>query len=198
MKIDKNLIPNFDELSADELREAITNLDIKTDNDNKGNDDEIARLKAALNKASSEASDFKKQLREKMSTEEKEKAEKEAADKEKDELIAKLLRNQDVTNYTAKLIGLGMNEADAKKTAETMPSGLKDTFFEACTNLKSDIERKVKAEITKGTPRPDGGNEKPEGVTKEQFNKMSYMERLELKKNNPTEYENLKGGADDV
>ncbi len=192
MKFDKNLIENFDELSADELRAKLLEIEFETDKGN--NDDEIAKLKAALNKASSEASDFKKQLREKMSAEEKEKAEKEAADKAKDELIAQLQKEQSVANYTAKLIALGINEADAKKTAETMPSGLDDTFFATFNNFKGDIERKVKAEITKGTPRPDGGSDKDEGVTKEQFNKMGYMERLELKKNNPTEYQNLKGG----
>lgn len=197
MKFDKNLIENFDNLSAEELKAALENLELPSGED-KSNDDEIAKLKAALNKASSEASDYKKQLREKMSAEEKEKAEKEAADKEKDELIAKLQRERAVTNYTAKLIGLGISEAEAKKTAEKMPSGLDDTFFDTFSNFKNEVERKTKAELTKGTPRPGGGSDTDKTITKEQFDKMGYKERLELKQNNPTEYENLKGGENNA
>lgn len=197
MKIDKNLIENFDNLSADELRNAILNLEIKTDK-GESNADEVARLKAALNKATGEASDYKKQLREQMSAEDKAKADREAADKAKDDLIAELQRKQAVTEYTAKLIGLGIDETEAKKTAETMPNGLDDSFFSTLTNFKGQIERNIKAKITKDTPRPDGGNNNNQGITKDDFNKMGYKERLELKQNNPTEYENLKGGENNA
>lgn len=199
MKIDKNLIENFDELSAEDKVKAL--LDFEFDN----NSDEIAKLKAALNKSASETSNFKKQLREKeeaerakMSAEEKEKADREAADKAKDELIAQLQREKAESAYTAKLIGLGVSEAEAKKAVAALPNEIGDDFFDVLSNFKGEVERKVKADVTKGTPRPDGGGHEQTETTKEQFAKMGYKERLELKQNNPEEYENLRGGVDDA
>ena len=195
MKIDTNLFENFENLTADELREKIKNLDLEVPDS-----EEVSKLKNLLNKASGEASNYKKQLREKeeadrakMSEEEKEKADREAADRAKDELIAKLQREQAVTTYTAKLIGLGMKEDEAKKTAQNMPNGLDDTFFSAMSKYKDDMERNIRADITKNTPRPDKSGDDNKGITKEDFNKMSYKERVELKNSNPTEYEALKG-----
>ena len=52
-------------MSVEEIESALANIDLPTDNSA-----ELDRLKAALSKSNSEAADYKKQLREKMSAEE--------------------------------------------------------------------------------------------------------------------------------
>ncbi|MBQ0097904.1 MAG: hypothetical protein KBS62_03085 [Oscillospiraceae bacterium] len=188
-KFDTSKIENFDELSADELRELFRNTEIPDNND----DEEKTKLKNALNKATSEASGYKKQLREQMSEAERQKAEKEESDKEKDELIAKYQRNETVSNYTTKLVSLGLDEASAKKSAEALPNGIGDDFFTGISNYKTQFEKNIRADLTKKTPRPNGGSEKGNHTAKD-FQNMSYLERIALKKENPEEYEALKNG----
>jgi hypothetical protein len=54
----------------------------------------------------------------------------------------------------------------------------------------NDAEEKAKEGAAKFTNPIKTGNKE---ITKEQFNKMGYLQRLELKKNNPESYEQLKG-----
>ena len=73
-------------MSVEDINKALEGIEMPTDNSA-----EIDKLKAALSKSNSEAADYKKQLREKMSAEElkaKEDAEKmEALIKERDALL---------------------------------------------------------------------------------------------------------------
>ena len=64
MKFDSNLIPGFGEMTADEKVEALLNFEIETPKADES--EETRRLKQALSKANSEASEWKKALREKQ------------------------------------------------------------------------------------------------------------------------------------
>jgi len=194
MKYDTKTIENFENLSADELRAVISNMDVP---DTNSNNDDVTKLKNALNKATAEASDFKKQLREQMSESDRLKAEREEADKAKDELIKSYQRKEAVGNYTTKLVALGLDLDTAKKTAESLPNDINDNFFTSLSNFKADFEKSIRADITKDTPRPGGGNTDNK-ISREDFAKMSYKDRLKLKSENPTEYEALKGGEDNA
>lgn len=50
---------------------------------------------------------------------------------------------------------------------------------------KDNIEKRVKAELLKQQPEPAPQNDTNTKVTQEQFNKMSYKERVELKQSDP-------------
>lgn len=49
------------------------------------------------------------------------------------------------------------------------------------TAQKSATEKNVRAELLKGTPKPQPGPGSPPEITKEQFNQMDWKERAELK-----------------
>ena len=154
---------------------------------------EIERLKTALSKSNSEAAEFKKQLREKMSAEElkaKEDAEKyEAIVKERDAL----LREKTITGYKAKYLTLGYDEKLADQTAEALANGEIDKVFEYQKKHAESVEKKIRAEVLKETPSPEGGNGSDE-ITKEKFSKMSIAEQHKYSVEHPEEYKKLYGG----
>lgn len=181
-KIDVTKIEGFEQMSAEEKIKAL--LDAEVDTPKTENNDEVARLKDALNNASSDASKYKKLLREKQTEQEKAEAERAEKEAEREELLKSLMREKEVSTNTAEFLSIGFDTDLAKKTAEAFADGDKTTVF---ANIKSFIEnhdKGLKADILKQTPKPvSGGADK--GITKEQFDKMSYSEMVAFKKENP-------------
>ena len=171
-----------------EVETALEGIEMPTDNSA-----EIDRLKKALSKSNTEAADYKKQLREKMTEEEikaKEDAEKyEAIVKERDAL----LREKTVASHKAKYLALGYDEKLADDTAEAMVSGDLDKVFANQKKHIESVEKKIRAEEIKKTPLPEGGSSS-ETMTKEKFLKMSITEQLEFSNAHPEEYKMLYGG----
>lgn len=115
--------------------------------------------KAALDKATSEAASYKKQLREKMSAEE-EKAAREA--EERATLLARveeLERERTIHSYMSSYIAMGYEEDLAKETAEALVTGDMDTVFANQKTAALNREKALRAEILKSTPRPAAGSE---------------------------------------
>lgn len=72
-----------------------------------------------------------------------------------------------------------------KETAIARATEISDIFV----SQKTDIEKSVRKEILKDTPKPEKtGEEAPGGVTYEAFSQMGYEQRLELKQTNPQVY----------
>lgn len=69
-----------------------------------------------------------------------------------------------------------------------------DKVFANQKKANDAYERNLKAEILKTTPKPDGAGSGSETVTKEQFEAMSYAERLKLYNENNELYNELNGG----
>ena len=175
-------------MSVEDIEKALESIELPTDGTA-----EIERLKAALSKSNSEAADFKKQLRDRMSEEERKAKE----DAEKWEEIVKerdaLLREKTVSGYKAKYLALGYDESLATETAEAMANGEIDKVF---ANQKKHIEsvgKKIRADVLKETPNPEGGNGS-ETITKEMFSKMSIAEQYKYSVEHPEEYKKLYGG----
>lgn len=116
MKFDSNLIPGFGEMTADEKVEALLNFEIETPKADES--EETRRLKQALSKANSEASEWKKALREKQT--EAERAEAERAEREKavEDELRTLRRDKTVSGYIAQYLALGYTQELALKAAE--------------------------------------------------------------------------------
>lgn len=175
-------------MSLEDIEKALEGIDLPTDNSA-----EVERLKTALSKSNSEAADYKKQLREKMSAEEA-KA-KEDADKW-DELQNKydaLLKESNITKNKARLLGLGYEDKLAAEVAEAMVNGETDKVFAAHKKHLETVEKKIREEVLNSTPKPTGGNSK-ETITKEQFNNMGYSERLKVFEEHPEIYKEYTGG----
>lgn len=175
-------------MTVDEIETALASIELPTDNSA-----EVERLRSALSKSNSEAADYKKQLREKMSAEEL-KAKEDAEKFEKlQTAYDALVKEQSITNNKAKLLSLGYEEALANETAEAMVNGELDKVFANQKKHLDAVEKRIRSEILKDTPKPDGGNSS-NTLTKEQFRAMSTQERLDFSVNHPDEYKKLYGG----
>ena len=175
-------------MTVEDIEKALEGIEMPSDGSA-----EIERLKSALSKSNSEAADYKKQLREKMSDDEikaKESLEK------MEELQSKyeaLLRKDTITENKARLLALGYDDDLASETAEAMVNGETDKVFAAHKKHLSSVEKKIREEALKGTPKPTGGNGSPT-ITKETFSKMSIEEQFKFSNEHPEEYKQLYGG----
>ena len=177
-----------EDMSAEEILKALEDVEIPADNSA-----EIDRLKNALSKSNSEAADYKRQLKEKMSAEEL-KA-KEDADKwsEMEEKYNALLKKDAISTNKTKLLALGYEEALADETAEAMANGELDKVFANQKKHIESVEKRIKSEILKDTPKPNGGNSSNE-MTKEKLRGMSPQERYNFSVEHPEEYKQIYGG----
>lgn len=148
--MDISTIENFDSMDAQTLRDFIKGYEVPEDLS-----DKYSALKESFNKTSSELADAKKTLRSKLSADEAEKADREAREKEREELIQTLLREKTVNSYAKSLVEIGIDSSSAVRAAEALPDDVKPEFFESIKNLIKNREKEIRAEITKGSPRPD-------------------------------------------
>ncbi len=175
-------------MTIEEIEEALESIEMPTDNSA-----ELDRLKTALSKSNSEAADYKRQLREKM-TEDEVKAKEDAENREKlqkdyDELLKKVT----ISENKAQLLALGYDDKLATETAEAMVGGdIAKVFANQKKHLEA-VEKKVRSELTKGTPKVDGGNADVT-MTKEALLKMSSADRYKFSQEHPDEYKTLYGG----
>ena len=150
------------EMLGESYKEGMTEEEISAalEKRQQNNDSEIGRLRNALNKANSEAAEYKKKIRE-TQTEEEQKA---AAQKEEyDRIIqenADLKRSMNISTRKAQLIAQGYEEKLADETATAMIDGDLDKVL---TNQGIFLEAQTKA-IKEGqmrtTPRPSAdGND---------------------------------------
>lgn len=146
-----------------------------------------AKLKKANDKATSEAASYKKQLREKQTAEEialQEKAEKEA---EREEQFQKLLRENTITKFEKNFLALGYPADLAAKAATAQCDNDTDELFSIQQTFIEAKEKAMKADWMKSMPNPPAGNDDCP-VSKGQFRKMKYSERVAFKQKYPEMY----------
>ena len=151
---------------------------------------ENAKLKNAQSNASADASKYKKALQERMS-------EQERADAQTKELIdqlkadnAALKRAQTLAEQKAGYIGLGFDAAIADKAATATYDGDFTGLVGAFKDFLTAHDKALLADAVRQTPRPGvGGVEQT--VTREQFDKMGYQERMKLYNEQPEIYNTL-------
>lgn len=157
MKFDSNLIPGFGEMTADEKVEALLNFEIETPKADEG--EETRRLKLALSKANSEASEWKKALREKQT--EAERAEAERAEREKavEDELRTLRRDKTVSGYIAQYLALGYTQELALKAAEATADNDAATIMSCQQEYLAEKTKELEAAalnkqptITSGSP----------------------------------------------
>ena len=151
---------------------------------------EIAKHKAALDKATKEAGEYKKQLRASKSAEEQ-RAEEEKERQEATQQELETLRKQfAVANISKSVMGLVGDEATANTIAEALYGAADvDAALDAFNKAWTAREKQLKLQYGK-IPAPEAGDGGPQ-VSAEAFANMGYMERLELKRKSPDTYRKL-------
>ena len=170
-----------DDVSIEDLKAQIEQL--QADNE---------KLKQATTNASSDAAKYKKELRERMSEQER-KAEEEAEEKRK--LIERLEELETASRNEkgrAGFIGVGFTDSAARDATEAFYKGDAEAFTALLKTFLTDHDKALKAEGIRNTVPPASGGVQPQTITKEQFDKMSYRELNELYAKDKDTYDRLK------
>lgn len=118
---------------------------------------EIEKLKASLSKANSEAADYKKQLREKLTDAQKAEAERNEAYEKLVKDNEELKRSIKLAEQTSKLVALGYDEKLAADTASAMVDGDMAKVIANQGIFFENQKKTLTAELMRQTPRPAQG-----------------------------------------
>lgn len=168
--IDTSTIEGFDAMTPEQQVQALLKVDVPEKVDLSG-----YVPKATFDKTASDLADAKKQLRDKMTTDEQ--AAKDAAEaqqKLQDDYNA-LLKKSTIAEHTAKYLALGYDEKLARATAEALFDGDMDKVFANQQAHNAAMEKKLRAEIMKDTPGPNGAGG---GGNNEKSAAQSVAERI--------------------
>lgn len=152
--IDTSTIQGFETMTAEERVEALLKLDIPERVDLSG-----YVPKATADKYASEAANYKKQLSEKMTDDEKASKEAAEAHQKLQEDYNTLLKKSTISEHTAKFLAIGYDEKLARDTAEALFSGDMERVFANQQTFNASREKALRAEIMKGTPQPNGAGD---------------------------------------
>ncbi len=149
--------------------------------------------KAVADKHASEAADYKKKWREAVSAEEAKAAEAAEANAAIMAELEALRAEKQVATYTNAYLAMGYDEKLAKSSAEALAKGDMDAVFKFQKTHAENREKALRTELLKGTPSPAAGKNDT-GMTKEQFSKMTLLEKQKFATENPEQYKEIYGG----
>jgi hypothetical protein len=119
---------------------------------------ENKRLKAATDKATSEAAENKRKLREKMSEQEKFDAEKLERETKFQAEFEQLKRENSINKMSKSFIAMGYTEEQALKASEAQIDGDTDELFRIQQAFLTERDKAKEAEWMKNLPTPPSGN----------------------------------------
>lgn len=178
MKIDISKIEGYADMTAEEKLAALEAYDVDMSGFVK---------KELMDKAASEAAAYKKQLREKLSADEQAKAEQDEVFKTMQAELETLRTEKAIDASTKKWMSLGYDEKLATETAKAMVSGDTEKVFANHAKFIAEKEKNLRAQLLKDTPAPPSG-EGSKGMTKEDFSKLSIVEKNAFAKDKPEQY----------
>lgn len=148
---------------------------------------EKEKYKTASDKASADASKYKKELRSKQTAEEQEaeaKAEADRLAKEQYEAMAKELDHMKAQNAYKNV----SDEKAVEKLIEAVSEADHNSIAAILEAEKQKAVKDAQAEWMKSRPPINAGSGDEPTVSQKEFNRMSYQERVELKQKNPELY----------
>ena len=152
MKISTDSIQGFAEMSDADKVTALLGLDLPDPVDMSQYVD-----KKTFDAKASEAANLSKQLKAKMTDDEAAKAQADADRKALEDKYTELLRKSTIAEHTARFIAMpGYDEKLARETAEALFDGNMDKVFDNQQKANAAYEKKLRAEMVKQDPKPDG------------------------------------------
>ena len=152
------------------------------------------KLRDAVTNASADASRWKKdklelenQLKSKMTEEERTKAEQDAAAAAMHQELEALRAERNVANHKAQLLSIGFDGELAEATAKAINDGDTANLFDGIRKFIASHDKAVQEQNLRTNPTLPGGKTTP-AVTKEQFDKMGYTERVKVYQEHPDLY----------
>lgn len=151
---------------------------------------ENGKLRKANTNASADASKWKKQYQERLSEEDRKKEEQAEAEATLRQEVETLRKERNVANHKSELISIGFEDALATDVATALNDGDTGKVFDGLRKFITAHDKAIKESAFRNNPTLPGGNA-TKTVTKEQFAKMGYKERLEIYNTQPELYKEL-------
>ena len=145
------------------------------------------KLKSTMDVKLKELGDMTKRERERMTAEELERKEIE----EIKEQNAMLLKEREIVGAERRFIQSGCDADLATEGAKALIDGDYDTLFGVINRLIDNKIAGEKSELLKAIPKPQGSSSSST-MTQEQFDNLSYKERVELFNKDPETYNKFK------
>jgi len=152
---------------------------------------ENKRLKAATDKATADASNWKKKYTATQTDAERLSMEKAEEEAKKQQELEDLRKFKAVTEASEQYRRLGYSDELAKSAAEAQFAGDFEELTRIQQSYQDELKKQIKADMMRNMPAPSTGNDDSVQVTKEQFKAMTYREQVEFKQKHPTAYEKL-------
>lgn len=184
--IDTTKIEGYENMTAEEKIAALENYSF-ADPDYSG-----YVKKETFDKTASELAQTKKDLKARMSDEEKAKIETENLLKQYKEEAESLRKEKSISENKAKLISAGYDEALAAESAKALVDGDIATVLKNQAYVIENVKKIAKGEAMASTTPPAGkATDGEKTISKEQFKAMNMSERSELYKTNRELYNEL-------
>ena len=157
---------------------------------------ENGKLRQANTNASAEASQYKKELREKddalkakMSEEERAKADREAADAAMRQELETLRTERNIAAYTTALVApdIGMDADTAKEVAEALNANDTEKVFAGIRKFITAHDKSLRESALMNNQTLQGGKTE-KTMTQEEFDNLPYREMLAFKVAHPEQY----------
>ena len=179
MKISTDSIQGFADMSDADKVTALLGLDLPDPVDMSQYVD-----KKTFDAKASEAANLSKQLKAKMTDDEAAKAQADADRKALEDKYTELLRKSTIAEHTARFIAMpGYDEKLARETAEALFDGNMDKVFENQQKANAAYEKKLRADLVKQDPKPDGaGGDDQKKDTAVEFAKKLGKQRADALK----------------
>lgn len=151
-KIDTSKITGYAEMSAEDKLKALEAFEYED------NAAELEKQKAAVSKANSEAAEWKRKHNALLGEDEKKKQEQEEKFANMEKELSELREAKRVSEFKAKFIAQGYDEALAEDTAKALADGDSAKVFANQSKFLEEYAKKVKADAIKKTPKPGAGS----------------------------------------
>lgn len=156
-KIDVTRIEGYDKMTPEQKLAALEAFEY---DDNSG---ELERMRNTVSKANSEAAEWKRKHNALLDDDEKKRQE----DAEKLETalqeLEQLRTEKKISEFKAQYLSMGYEEKLAADTAKALAEGNMEKVFANSAKHQAELEKRVKADVLKSTPKPqneDGGKPK--------------------------------------
>lgn len=153
---------------------------------------ENGRLKNAQSNASADAAKYKKELRDRMSEQDRVAAETKDLIEQLKADNAALKRSQTLAEYEAGFIGQGFDKDLAKRAAEATHDQNFSDLMSVVNEFMVAHDKALAENAMRSVPRP-GAGDTGVSITKEQFDNMEYAERLRVYEDAPELYKQYTG-----
>lgn len=150
-KIDTSKIAGYAEMTPEQKLAALEGYEYE---DNLA---ELEKQKNAVSKANSEAAEWKRKHNALLSEDEKKKQEDAEKLTQMEQELTELREAKRVSEFKAKFIAQGYEEALAEDTAKAMAKGDSAKVFANQSKFLEDYAKRVKADALKKTPKPTPG-----------------------------------------